>query len=43
LHPRYFAKQELAAYLLRLADGDEDLRVRTGQLRRRARRAGKPL
>jgi DNA-binding transcriptional ArsR family regulator len=43
LNPGYFAKQELAAYLLRLADADQDLRDRTGQLRRRPRRAGKPL
>ena len=43
LNPAYFAKRELEAYLSRLADGDAELRERTGQLRRRPRRAGKPL
>mgnify|MGYP001572654505 CR=1 FL=1 len=43
LNPRYFANQELAAYLLRLADADAELRRRTEQLRRRPRRTGKPL
>ena len=30
LNPRYFAKQELAAYVLRLADADADLRAASG-------------
>jgi hypothetical protein len=42
LNPVYFARQELAAYLARLAAGDPDLRQRTQSLRRRPRRAGKP-
>lgn len=43
LNPRYFAQKELAAFLGRLADGDTDLQTRVSQLRRRPRRAGKPL
>jgi DNA-binding transcriptional ArsR family regulator len=43
LNPRYFAKQELETYLLRLSEADADLRERTGQLRRRPRRTAKPL
>jgi DNA-binding transcriptional ArsR family regulator len=43
LNPRYFARQELIAYLSRLSDADPDLRERTAQLRRRPRRTGKPL
>jgi len=43
LNPRYFAKQELESYLLRLSDADAELRKRTAQLRRRPRWAGKPL
>jgi DNA-binding transcriptional ArsR family regulator len=43
LNPRYFARQELQAYLLRLADADPALRARIEQLRRRPRRSGKPL
>jgi DNA-binding transcriptional ArsR family regulator len=43
LNPGYFARQELAAYLLRLADADSELRVRTAELRRRPRRTGKRL
>ena len=42
LNPGSFAKQELAAFLLRLADADTELRARTSQLRRRPRRSGKP-
>jgi DNA-binding transcriptional ArsR family regulator len=43
LSPAYFAGPELAAYLLRLADADTALRAKASQLRRRPRRAGKPL
>src|SRR5687768_9385320 len=43
LDPRYFARVELAAYLARLADGDEELRRAVSELRRRPRRADKPL
>jgi len=43
LNPIYFARQELAAYLARLAAGDPELRQRTQSLRRRPRQAGKPL
>jgi DNA-binding GntR family transcriptional regulator len=43
LNPVYFARQELAAYLVRLAEGDPELRQRTQALRRRPRQAGKPL
>jgi hypothetical protein len=43
LNPRYFAKDELQQYLLRLADADPALRARVERLRRRPRRAGKPL
>jgi DNA-binding MarR family transcriptional regulator len=41
--PRYFARTELAAYLKRLAEADAELQARTAELRRRPRRAGKPL
>jgi len=43
LNPRYFAKIEFAAFLRRLAEADADLQARTAELRRRPRRAGKPL
>lgn len=43
LNPRYFAREELQRYLLRLTEADDELRTRIGQLRRRPRRAGKPL
>ncbi len=39
----YFARQELKQYVARLADANRDLQARVGQLRRRPRRAGKPL
>jgi sugar-specific transcriptional regulator TrmB len=42
LNPRYFARDELQRYLLRLSEPDSDLRARVAQLRRRPRRAGKP-
>ena len=43
LNPAYFAGPELAAYLFRLADADTALRTAASRLRRRPRRAGKPL
>lgn len=43
LNPRYFGLKELEPFLLRLAEADVDLRLCTAQLRRRPRRAGKPL
>ena len=43
LNPTYFAEQELAAYLARLAEADPELRSRVESLRRRPRRTGKPL
>ena len=42
LNPRYFARDELGRFLLRLAEADADLRARVGELRRRPRRTGKP-
>ena len=43
LEPRYFARAELQAYLDRLARNDRVLVSRVEALRRRPRRAGKPL
>lgn len=43
INPAYFAKRELAEYLLRLSDADAELRSRVALLRRRPRRTGKPL
>lgn len=43
LNPRYFARDELLAYLFRLAQPESSLRERIVQLRRRPRRTGKPL
>ena len=43
LNPRYFARDELARFLLRLAEAEPDLRARVGELRRRPRRTGKPV
>ena len=43
LNPAYFARRELAAYLERLADADQALQRAVTSLRRRPRRAGKPL
>jgi hypothetical protein len=43
LNPRYFAREELGKYLQRLASAETDLVERTTKLRRRPRRAGKPL
>jgi DNA-binding transcriptional ArsR family regulator len=43
LNPAYFARQELQAYLARLADGDAELVAQVESMRRRPRRSGKPL
>jgi len=43
LNPRYFAGAEFGAFLKRLAEADRDLQARTAELRRRPRRAGKPV
>jgi DNA-binding transcriptional ArsR family regulator len=43
LNPRYFAADALAAYLARLAEPEARLADRAADLRRRPRRAGKPL
>lgn len=43
LNPRYFARDELGEYLKRLARAENDLVERTAKLRKRPRRAGKPL
>lgn len=43
LDPRYFARKELRQYLGKLAEADKELCRATAQLRRRPRRAGKPL
>jgi hypothetical protein len=43
LNPAYFARDELRAYLVRLAAADRDLQRRVEGLRRRQRQAGKPL
>ena len=43
LNPRYFAKDELQRYLLKLAAADANLQDRVSDLRRRPRAAGKPL
>jgi DNA-binding transcriptional ArsR family regulator len=41
--PRAFARRELERYLDRLAEADANLAQRAGGLRRRPRRAGKPM
>ena len=43
ISPRYFAKQELLAYLERLAVPETALARRVAALRKRPRRTGKPL
>jgi DNA-binding transcriptional ArsR family regulator len=43
LNPRYFARQPLAEYLKRLASAENELVERTATVRKRPRRAGKPL
>jgi DNA-binding transcriptional ArsR family regulator len=42
INPAYFARDELRAYLVRLAAADRELRSRVEGLRRRPRQAGKP-
>ena len=41
--PRYFALNELRAYVARLAEGERELAARAEAVRRRPRRTGKPL
>ncbi len=43
LNPRYFARKELDDYLRRLAEPESELTGRVEKLRKRPRRAGKPL
>lgn len=43
LNPRYFARDELTRFLLRLTEPETTLRTRAAQLRRRPRRSGKPV
>jgi DNA-binding transcriptional ArsR family regulator len=43
LNPRYFAREELQRYLLKLTEADPTLRARVEELRRRQRRSGKPF
>ena len=43
LNPGYFARQEFAAYLSKLAETDDTLRRLAAKIRRRPRRTGKPM
>ncbi|HET7876977.1 MAG TPA: winged helix-turn-helix domain-containing protein [Methylomirabilota bacterium] len=43
LEPRYFARDPLQQFLLRLSEPEVELRRRLAALRRRPRRGGKPL
>jgi len=43
LNPRYFARDALRKYLLRLAEPENRLQASIESLRRRPRRTGKPL
>lgn len=43
IDPRYFARRELFAYLLRLSEADPVLGAAVADHRRRPRRTGKPL
>ena len=43
LNPRYFAREELRSYLLRLTEPQKDLRTSVIKLRRRPRRSAKAL
>jgi len=43
LNPRYFARKELDEYLRRLAEPETELTGRIETVRKRPRRAGKPL
>ena len=42
LDPRYFARDELQRYLMRLSESEDELRRRVESIRRRPRRTGKP-
>ena len=43
LNPRYFAREELQNYLLKLASADAPIQKRVAELRRRPRASGKSL
>lgn len=43
LDPRYFARDELQRYLMRLSEPEDRLRRRVESMRRRPRRTGKPI
>ena len=43
LNPRYFAVKQLRELLMRLADGFPEFKESAATIRRRPRRAGKPL
>jgi DNA-binding transcriptional ArsR family regulator len=43
LDPRYFAREDLARYLARIAESETELKDRISSLRRRPRKSGKPL
>jgi DNA-binding transcriptional ArsR family regulator len=43
INPRYFAREELQRYLLRLSEGDPELQRGVISLRKRPRRTSKPL
>jgi hypothetical protein len=43
LDPRYFAREALQKFLLRLAEPENRLQASIESLRRRPRRTGKPL
>ena len=43
LDPRYFAREDLARFLARIAETESELKERVSALRRRPRKSGKPL
>ncbi len=43
LDPRYFARADLARFLARLAETEDELKGRVDAVRRRPRKSGKPL
>ena len=43
LNPRYFAREELQRFLLKLAGAEAELQNRVAALRRRPRAGGKPI
>jgi hypothetical protein len=43
LNPRYYAGRELAAYLSRIAEAEQEIFDLAASVRRRPRRTGKPL